>query len=261
MFLVFSLIAIIELGGLLIMGFKLFEMNDAMQKTIDQQKRIIALSLADKAKLTEELKESREKIVKFADNLDRIKNELTKVSTANPNSPSSIYDIAIGHDPFQGSKDAAVKIVEFVDFQCPFCAKFHPRLMKAIEPYKDKVQYLIKHYPLPSHPFAPGAAKACFAAAEQGKYWEMVEALFIHHAELNEDKFYELAKQIGLDVKKFKKDFKEKDTLWNSYIAEDKAEFQRVGMTGTPTYFINGKRIEERDVDALKAVIEKELSR
>lgn len=172
---------------------------------------------------------------------------------------TKVYDIEIAHSYVRGNKDAPVSIVEFVDFQCPFCARFHPPILEVLRSYPDKVNYVVKNLPLSFHPQARPAAKAAFAAGEQGKYTEMVDALLTDNSNLSDGKFQELAQKIGLNVKKFLKDYESKDTLWEDYIEKDIALGNRVNVRGTPTFFINGRKTNARDFASLKLEIDKIL--
>ncbi len=173
---------------------------------------------------------------------------------------SRVYKIDIGHSPVRGNKKAPVTVVQFVDFQCPFSARFYKPIQEAIKSFPDKVNFVIKHFPLSFHPFAVPAAKACFAAGEQGKYWEMVDALLVPGQRLSKEKIDEIAKQIGLDIKKFKEDLKKNDAKWQKYIDEDMKLGRQVDVRGTPTFYINGKKVRERDVEGFKRAIKRALN-
>jgi len=173
---------------------------------------------------------------------------------------SKVHDIAVAHSPIKGNKSAPVTIVEFVDFQCPFCARFHAPVTQILETYSGKVNYILKNFPLSFHPQAKPASKAAFAAGEQGKYWEMADVLLENGKVLSEEKFEELAKNLGLNVKKFLKDYKEKDAQWEDYIQKDMALAQKVSVQGTPTFYINGRKTNARDFDGFKKEIDQILS-
>ena len=172
---------------------------------------------------------------------------------------SKVYKIDIGHSPVRGNKKAPVTVVQFVDFQCPFSARFYKPIQEALKSFPDKANFVIKHFPLSFHPLAIPAAKACFAAGEQGKYWEMVDALLVPGQRLTQEKIDEIAKQIGLDIKKFKEDLKKNDAKWQKYIDEDIRLGRQVDVRGTPTFYINGKKIRERDVEGFKRAIKRAL--
>lgn len=172
---------------------------------------------------------------------------------------SKVYDIPVDHSPVRGSKNAPVTIVEFMDFQCPFCARFHAPILETLKAYPDKVNYIVKSYPLPFHPQAKPAAKAALAAGEQGKYWEMVDALLENGGALGEQKFEELAGKLGLDVKRFMSDYKNKDAQWEDYIQKDMSLAGQVDARGTPTFYINGKKTNARDLNGFKQEIDQIL--
>jgi len=172
---------------------------------------------------------------------------------------SKVYKIDIGHSPVRGNKKAPVTVVQFVDFQCPFSARFYKPIQEALKSFPNKAKFVIKHFPLSFHPMAIPAAKACFAAGEQGKYWEMVDALLVPGQRLTQEKIYEIAKQIGLDMKKFKEDLKKNDAKWQKYIDEDIKLGRQIDVRGTPTFYINGKKVRERDVEGFKRDIKKAL--
>lgn len=174
---------------------------------------------------------------------------------------SKVYDIDIGYSPVMGKKDALVTVVEFLDFQCPYCAKFHFQMTEAVKAYPEKVNYVVKNFPLNFHKNAESAAKAAFAALEQGKYFEMVDALLKNSKNLNEDKYKELAENLGLDMEKFLKDYKEKNEKWQSYIEKDKALGVKVDVKGTPSYYINGRKTRARNAQDFKKEIGKILTK
>ena len=145
---------------------------------------------------------------------------------------TTVYDIEVAHSPVRGKKDAPVTIVAFDDYQCPFCARFHPPILDVLKAYPDKVNFIIKNYPLPFHPQAKPATKAVLAAGEQGKYFEMADILLANNQDLSEDRFRREAEQLGLDVDKFMKDYRDKDAQWEDIINKDIAlgvEWEFVG--------------------------------
>ena len=176
-----------------------------------------------------------------------------------PEDFSKVYDIPVAHTHIIGKKDALVTITEFVDFQCPFCARFHSPTMEVMKKNPDKVNVLIKNFPLSFHPNARPAAKAALAAGEQGKYGEMATALLENGNALSEDKYKELAKNLGLDVDKFMKDYKDKDAQWEDILNKDMSLGSDVGVQGTPTFFINGRKTNARDVDSLQTAVDQTL--
>ncbi|MBI3602198.1 MAG: thioredoxin domain-containing protein [Candidatus Omnitrophica bacterium] len=173
---------------------------------------------------------------------------------------NKVYTIAIGDSPVLGKKDVPVTIVEFSDFQCPFCARFHPSVKKVLKAYPDKVSLVIKNFPLSFHPNARPSAKLALAAHLQGKYFETVDLLLQNGGAVNDDKIKEYAKTLGLNYKKLMDDYKNKDAQWEKRISDDLALGGQVDVRGTPTFFINGRKTSARDFDSYKAAIDKILS-
>ena len=169
---------------------------------------------------------------------------------------SKVYNIPQDHSPLKGKKSAPVTIVEFVDFQCPFCARFHAPVVETLSAYPDKVNYILKNFPLSFHPQSRPAAKAALAAGEQGKYYEMVDALLENNTRLSEETFKELAGKLGLNVKNFLKDYKDKDAQWEQYIQADMKLADQVDVRGTPTFYINGHKTNARDLQSFKQEID-----
>lgn len=174
---------------------------------------------------------------------------------------TKVHNIDLTGAPVKGKKDAVVTIVEFMDFQCPYCARFHPAVNEVLAAYPDKVNYVLKNYPLSFHPNARPAAKAALAAGEQGKYYEMAELLLKNNQDLTEEKFKELAKELGLKVDKFAKDLKDKNAEWEKIIEADMKQAAQVDVRGTPTYFINGRKTMARDLAGYKKEIEEILNK
>ncbi|MBL8013302.1 MAG: thioredoxin domain-containing protein [Candidatus Omnitrophica bacterium] len=172
-----------------------------------------------------------------------------------------VYNIETGKSYVKGKKDAPVTIVAFTDFQCPFCARFHGPFQEVLKQFPDKVNFMIKNYPLPFHPFARPAAKAALAAGEQGKYFEMVDALLANQQQmLNDEGYKELAKRIGLNVDRFSKDLKNNDAAYEEIINNDLKLVDAFDVRGTPTFFIGGKKTMARDPAAIKAAVEQALA-
>jgi protein-disulfide isomerase len=173
--------------------------------------------------------------------------------------PDKRHDVNISGAPVLGNDDAKITVVEFSDFQCPFCARVDPTLKKIQETYgPDQVRIVYKHLPLSIHPGAPGAAAAAEAAHRQGKFWEMHDLIFANQRELNEAKYVEYAQQLGLDVDQFKKDSASAEV--KKRVDEDAQEAAALGVTGTPAFFINGKFLSgAQPYQAFKAAIDQEM--
>ena len=176
-----------------------------------------------------------------------------------PEDFTTVYQIPVTHTPIIGQKNAPVTIVAFTDFQCPFCARFHAPMAEAIKADPGKANYMIKNYPLSFHPQAKPAAKAALAAGEQGKYAEMANTLLENNQNLGEELFGKIAKDIGLNVDKFWKDYRGKDAQWETYIQDDIDLGNQVQVRGTPTFYINGRKTNARDVASWNKEIEQAL--
>jgi len=174
--------------------------------------------------------------------------------------PAVVTDLKIEGSPSKGPKNAPVTIVAFSDFQCPFCSRVVPTLKDLEKEYGGKIRVVFKNQPLPFHDNAKPAAMAGLAANEQGKFWEMHDKMFANQTALSKDNLESYAKEIGLDMGKYKAAI---DTnKFDKQIAEDSAEGNRVGANGTPTFFINGRQlVGAQPIEAFKSVIDDELKK
>lgn len=141
-----------------------------------------------------------------------------------------------------GPKDAKVYLVEFSDFQCPACKAFKPFVDELRISYNDKLLFAYRHFPLAQHQFAQKAAIAAEAAGEQGKFWEMYDFLFLNQEKLSDEKIPEGAKLIGLDLIKYNNSIKSE--VIKNKVAKDLADGTKFGVQGTPTFFLNGKKLD-----------------
>jgi protein-disulfide isomerase len=174
--------------------------------------------------------------------------------------PNRHYSVNVKGAPFRGPSSAKLAVVEFSDFQCPFCRRVTPTLEQVQKEYGDKVRIVFKHLPLRIHSKAPAAHAAAEAAHRQGKFWEMHDAIFAQQKELEPEKFLEYAEQIGLDVEKFKADLVSKEV--KQRIDADAEEARRLGVTGTPGFFINGRFLSgAQPFESFKRLIDEELGK
>lgn len=172
--------------------------------------------------------------------------------------PSQRAEIPLDGAAARGPEDAEVTIVEYSDFQCPFCARVQPTLEQIEKTYGDRVRFVYKHLPLRIHPEAPGAAAASEAAHRQGKFWEMHDRLFASQRELGDDLYRKIAQDLGLDLERFEKDRASAEV--RQRVAKDEQEAQRLGVSGTPGFFINGRFLSgAQPFDAFQRVIDEEL--
>jgi protein-disulfide isomerase len=162
--------------------------------------------------------------------------------------------------PAKGPANAPVTIVEFSDFQCPFCSRLTPTIKAVEEKYGDKVRLVFRQYPLPFHQNAQKAAEASLCAADQGKFWELHDAMFGNQQELGVDQLKAKAAALGLNADKFNKcvDSGEKAATIQADIKAGSA----AGVSGTPAMFVNGRFINGAvPLDQITTVIDDELRR
>jgi protein-disulfide isomerase len=155
--------------------------------------------------------------------------------------PGRIEEVPVGASPTRGPQRAPVTVVVFSDFQCPFCQRSEATLQALVEQYGTRVRLVFKNHPLPMHPSARAAARAALAAGEQGKFWEYHDALFAHQDALDPAALERCARDLGLDVDRFRRMMG--DARTDLAIEADEGEATRLGVTGTPTFFVNGRRV------------------
>ncbi|RMD96301.1 MAG: hypothetical protein D6812_17320 [Deltaproteobacteria bacterium] len=180
----------------------------------------------------------------------------TKVLLPEPQEPR--FQINVGDRALRGNPNASVTIVEFSDFQCPYCQRASGTIEQVMEKYGDRVKLAFVDYPLPFHDRALPAAIAARCAGEQNKFWEYHDLLF-KKKKFNDKDFEKYAEEIGLDLEAFKACFDSQK--YAAQIEQDKALGNQVGVTGTPAFFINGRKLSgAQPFSAFEKIIEEELS-
>ncbi|MGI4834576.1 MAG: DsbA family protein [Janthinobacterium lividum] len=151
---------------------------------------------------------------------------------------------AIGdHDHTQGAAQAPLQLVEYGDYQCSYCGQAYPAVQAAQQALGDKLAFVFRNFPLTEvHPHAQQAALAAEAAAQQGKFWQMHDALYEHQNQLDDAHLLGFAQQLGLDVNKFKQDLRAPATA--SKVEADFESGVRSGVNGTPSFFVNGQKFD-----------------
>lgn len=166
-------------------------------------------------------------------------------------------DIDVQKSPMLGPVNAPVSIVVFDDFECPYCAKAVPLLKQVQQAYSKQSNLVFKNFPLKMHRNAEAAAIAGLAADRQGKFWPLHDLLFEHYNRLNPQKIVDLAKQAGLDMPQFEKD--RRDPQLKQQVQDETRQGRDIGVRGTPTIFVNGRRVMKRDLKELTRMIDEEL--
>jgi protein-disulfide isomerase len=146
-------------------------------------------------------------------------------------------------DHWQGPEDAPLTLVEYGDYECPFCGQAYPVIKRLQQALKDDLKFVFRNFPLTmAHPNAMNAALAAEAAALQGKFWEMHDTLYEHQDNLDPESLLEYAAALGLDLEKFRQDMKSPEV--EGKVAKDLYGGARSGVNGTPNFFINGYKYE-----------------
>jgi protein-disulfide isomerase len=163
-------------------------------------------------------------------------------------------------DHIQGPATAAVVLVEYGDYQCPYCGQAYPILIDLQEQVGDRMRLVFRNFPLSTqHPHAQHAAEAAEAAGAQGKFWEMHDTLYENQGHLDDAALLRYAVEIGLDVERFNRELK--DHTFAVRVNEDFQSGIRSGVNGTPTFFINGVRHDEAwDLETLTSAVLAELN-
>jgi len=174
--------------------------------------------------------------------------------------PKAVYKVPVGKSPQKGPADALVTIVEFSEFQCPFCKRVGPTVKQITDTYGKDVRIVFKQNPLPFHNNAMPASELALEANEQGKFWEMHDKLFENQQALERDKLEGYAKDVGLNMGKVKAALD--SGKHKAAIEADQGLARGLGASGTPSFFINGRSLRgAQPFDAFKAVIDEELAK
>ncbi len=192
---------------------------------------------------------------------DKVLAELKAMEKANqPLEPALVKKQSEGDFPSFGPKDAKVVIVEYSDFQCPYCSRAAKTVEQLRKDYKDKIRFVFHQFPLSFHKNAYNAATAALEAKAQGKFWELHDLMFANQRALERAKLEEYAKQVGMDVDKLKKALDGK--TYDAEIQADMALGKEVGVRGTPTMFINAERVQNpSDYNMIKKEIDAQLAK
>src|ERR1019366_6506628 len=193
------------------------------------------------------------------DGLDKAAPKKEEARAGEPQ-PNEAYQAEVKGAPIKGAKDALVTIVQFSDFQCPFGSRVEPTIDQVMKEYDGKVRVACRNMPLPFHDKAKPAAIAAAAANEQGKFWQMHDILFKNQQALGPEDLQKYAKEIGLNMDKFKKAIEDKKLA--ASVEADSAMGAKIGARGTPAFFVNGRFLSgAQPFDRFKALIDEELKK
>jgi protein-disulfide isomerase len=237
--------------GAVIVGVAVFAGSMALTRSLDR--------------MTQQLDRSTGRLDEIRDAVAEAKDALSNLQVAAARGgkgvdPNKRYTVETKGSPAMGPETAAVTIVEFSDFQCPFCGRVGPTLKRIRKEYGDQVRIVFKHQPLDFHAKAPAAHAAAEAAHRQGKFWEMHDKIFADQKAMSPEKYLEYATELELDVEQFKVDVASADV--KKKVDADKKEAAKLGSTGTPGFFVNGLNLKgAKPFEAFKEVIDKELKK
>lgn len=180
-----------------------------------------------------------------------------------PQPPKLLEDpvsIPTAGSPVRGPAEAPITLVEFSDFQCPYCSVAVGKLNAVMEAYPGKVKLIFKEFPLDTHSQAALAAQCAIAAHQQGKFWQMHDALFAHRKDLSAPVLVALGREIGLDMKRYEQDVNSVQT--KQTILKDMEDGDKAGVEGTPTIYMNGRKYNgPLDLPEFRKVIDEELKK
>jgi len=183
-----------------------------------------------------------------------------------PTVPTNTLLTVVEDDWIKGNKEAAVTVVEYLDFECEACGAYYPVVKRLSEEFKNEVRFVNRYFPLPGHKNSQTSARAVEAAGKQGKYWEMHDIVFENQNSWGEKQaptptvFEGYAEKLGLDMTKFKTDVASEEV--KNRIERDKNSGTKLGIQGTPTFFLNGEKIQNpRGYEDFKALIQSAISK
>ena len=186
--------------------------------------------------------------------------------SSRPAIPTSGLLTVVADDWIKGNKEAPVTIVEYLDFECEACGAFYPVVKRLSEEFGNEVRFVNRYFPLPGHKNSMTSALAAEAAGRQGKYWEMHNIVFENQRDWGEKQapdpkiFENYARQIGLDMDQYGKDIASQEL--KDCIERDRRSGQKLNLQGTPSFFLNGEKIENpRGYEDFKALIESAISK
>lgn len=216
---------------LVLAGTILFNMGNTAQADNINEARVNELI---EAYIDENIGDIHEKLVAHIEGQQRRQQEQQAEDAFENPQPLLIRD----YNPVRGPEDADITIVDYSEFQCPFCARSRSTLEQLEERYEGNIRIVYKHYPLPFHDEAIPAGQAAYAAHQQGKFWEFHDYMFANQKNLGDALYVEAAEDLGLDVEQFNQD--RNSEAAKEAVEQDAADGAQVGVRGTPFFLING---------------------
>ena len=222
---------------------------------------------ANQARIRKPLNEVRPQILNYLQQNKLTEARRTYLKGLRDNAQVKLYltppiiEVSAEGAPFKGPRNAPITIVEFTDFQCPYCKRVLNVLDQVLERYPGKVKLAFRDFPLTSiHPHAQRAAEAAHCAGDQGKFWEYHDLLFDKQDAIPNENFAEHAKALGLEVAAFQTCLE--SGKYKEKIERNHADGVKAGVSGTPAFFINGRLLSgAQPLEAFKTVIDEELDR
>lgn len=185
-----------------------------------------------------------------------------EASLIDGDNPATI-EVSADDDPFRGSSEAPVVIIEFSDFECPYCGAFFRNTLPELEEKyinTGKVKFVYRDFPIPSHKNAQVAAEAAQCAGDENKYWEMHDKIFENQEAIDKKNLVDYANVLGLNMNDFNQCLD--DGKYSKEVKADLNDGARIGVDGTPTFFINGKKlVGAQPFSVFEEIIEKELAK
>jgi len=166
--------------------------------------------------------------------------------------------VTAGNSPVKGSAAAPIELIEFADFECPYCLQASPTVKQVLDTYGDRIRFVYRNFPLQNYPHARPAAEAAQCANEQGQFWPFHDRLFAEPGKLSDAELKQTAAALGLNAPQFNKCVD--DRKFQAVVETDTQAGASAGVTGTPAFFINGRLLSgAQPFDAFKRIIDEEL--
>ncbi len=236
------------------------KIGDAEFKKFVKDKRI------PDAQLTPQIKERINTYLQTQKKQELVQQYIAKLTKSNPvevyfTKPKQHIEVAVGKAPSAGKADAKVTVIEFSDFQCPFCSKGADVLNEIKKKYGNKVLVAFKHFPLPMHKEARPASESSMCVHEQSvdKFWKYHDLLFKNQDKFDDANLEKFVKDVGADVTKWKECFTTKK--FKDFVQADLDQGEKIGVRSTPTFFINGQLISGAlPLESFSEIIDEELA-